>query len=212
MIKKDWNEELSAFLDGEADQPDAVRRALEEDAALCGRADAYRKMGDGLKALPKPDVHPAFATRIMAAIEEAEPAPRRSLRWFWAAGCAAAALVALALLLRTAPTTEPSGIQLTESSPATAEPLSDDSSVLNEMALRLESGEDLALFEDEAAGTSPDLDPNWLDTLYDEVYASLETYDDAPLGQEDFLVTLETLDAPERETLDALLRSYLEEV
>jgi len=212
MKNKDWTEELSAFLDGEAEQPDAVRRALDEDAALRGSAVVYRRMGNDLKALPKPDVHPAFATRVMAAIEEAEPAPRRSLRWAWATGFATAAAVAvLVLLLRAAPTAETPGFQLTEHAPVTAAPLSDDSSVLNEMALRLESGEELALFEEEATDLAAP-DPGWLDTLYDEVYASLETYDPAADGQEDFLLTLETLDAPERETLDALLRSYLEEV
>ena len=213
MNEKERMDALSAFLDGEAERPETVRRALEADLALRERADAYRRMCAELRALPKPEVHPAFATRVMAAIRDEAPAPRRSLRWAWAAGFAGAAAVALYTLLpRTAePPVEAPLVQLTSGAPANGVLLGDDV-VLNQMELRLESGEELVLFGEEESEESAMPEPDWLDTMYDEVYASLDDYEAAQDEGENLLLMLDALETPEREVLESLLRSYLEKV
>lgn len=95
MSKKMNMEELSAYLDGEARDPDAVRNALQSDPALARRYMQLAKLSTHLKALPLPNVHPAFTTRVMAHVREAKPAPARS--WFqWVMSAVVAGLIVVA--------------------------------------------------------------------------------------------------------------------
>ena len=89
-------EQISAFLDGEARAPDTVERLLRDDP----RAAAYHRelaaLSRSIRTLEAPEVHPAFATRVMAEVSEtrmAAPAPR----WLLAGGPA----LALALTIAT---------------------------------------------------------------------------------------------------------------
>jgi len=97
-------EELSAYLDGESGDADKMAALLQNDSAAARQYLEMAKLSAHLRALPAPDVHPAFATRVLAHIREGAPAPRRSRRWAWTAGLfAAAALVALVVFPTRAP-------------------------------------------------------------------------------------------------------------
>ncbi|MDZ4859209.1 MAG: hypothetical protein SGI88_09490 [Candidatus Hydrogenedentes bacterium] len=88
MNERDMNrmhDELSAFLDGEAENTDAIKDLIARDA---GAAKLYAEMSVAsaqLKSLAAPDVHPAFTTRVMAQVRD-ERAPKldRSRRWTFA--------------------------------------------------------------------------------------------------------------------------------
>ncbi|MBI1317863.1 MAG: hypothetical protein GC168_02805 [Candidatus Hydrogenedens sp.] len=220
MKKHDWTEELSALLDGEAAQPDAVQRAVSEDADLRARLDEYQRLGDAMRALPKPDVHPAFATRVMASIQEIEaaPAPVRSLRWWWAAaGLGAAAMLALVLNQGGVNAPAVPKVELAENpSPVVIEePVSEETAIVARMAERMESGEEIALYEAPEETADGVAEPGWLDRVYEEVYAQLEYYGDTnePLLYDDsFIEMMDELDAQQRQALDLLLQSYMEAV
>jgi hypothetical protein len=76
MSTEHVTDQLSAFLDGEADDPEAVAAHLRRCAACHNRYLELRAMSLTLHALPAPDVTPAFATRVMAQVHEQAP-PRR---------------------------------------------------------------------------------------------------------------------------------------
>lgn len=88
-------EELSAYIDGEARNPDAVTRHLQECAECAKRHADMARLSGHMRGMGATDVSPAFTTRVLAAAAEAG-APRASYwRWAWAAP--AVALVAAAV-------------------------------------------------------------------------------------------------------------------
>lgn len=90
------NEELSAYIDGEARRAEAVAAHIAACAECRRRSEELARLSIRLKALTPPDVHPAFLTRVVATAAETRPLPRRD----WAAllpWASAALVVALAL-------------------------------------------------------------------------------------------------------------------
>ena len=78
------NEMLSAYIDGASDAPDEVERLIRTDAEAGRLYAQLSRLSAGLRALPAPDVHPAFATRVLAHVREerdaaAAPAWRHAL-------------------------------------------------------------------------------------------------------------------------------------
>lgn len=107
-----WEDDLSAFLDGELDpeREAALRAELERDPALAARLAALRAVDEGLRGMDAPPVPSDLRARLQARIEAeagasrpAARAPRRRRRWLSApalAAAAVAAVVALMLLVR----------------------------------------------------------------------------------------------------------------
>lgn len=75
MNDKRLNEELSAYLDGESRDVDSIARLLKSDPEVARRHQEYAILSSALKALPPPEVHPAFATRVLAQARETRRAP-----------------------------------------------------------------------------------------------------------------------------------------
>ncbi|MBX7254714.1 MAG: hypothetical protein K1Y02_00035 [Candidatus Hydrogenedentes bacterium] len=74
------NEELSAYLDGESDDPASVGQVLRGDPEAAQRYAQFAALSEHLRSLPAPEVSPAFATRVLAhAREEAEAS---GIPWF----------------------------------------------------------------------------------------------------------------------------------
>jgi negative regulator of sigma E activity len=98
MNEKKIIEELSAHLDGEATNADAIRAHLTQDTEAEQRLAAYAKISEHLQNLPVPDTHPAFVTRVMARVREEEPESRRVPAWLrFGLPLAATVLVLLAV-------------------------------------------------------------------------------------------------------------------
>lgn len=91
-----WNDELSAYLDGEAKDPERIRRLLAEDPEAAARHAQLAKLSEHLRALPEPEVRPEFLTRVMAHVREQEMAPRRPA-WHFGVPLLAFAMLALAI-------------------------------------------------------------------------------------------------------------------
>ncbi len=75
MKDKKLTEELSAHLDGEADDPAAIKRLLQRDADAARQHMDLARLSAHVQALKAPETHPAFVTRVMAQVQEA-PAPK----------------------------------------------------------------------------------------------------------------------------------------
>jgi hypothetical protein len=92
-------ETISAYLDGESDAPEKVARLIETDPEAARLFSELSRLSTGLKALPVPEVHPAFATRVMAHVREDRQAAgtATSRRWVWmnVFGALAAGVVAV---------------------------------------------------------------------------------------------------------------------
>ena len=86
-------DELSAYLDGEAKEPESIARHLQQCADCARRYMDLSKVSAHLQGLPAPDVHPAFAQRVMAHARETRPVRRRRWAPVSAVACAALLLV-----------------------------------------------------------------------------------------------------------------------
>ena len=61
---------LSAYLDGESEDPEAVERLLEGEPAVRRRFEVLKAQSASLRDLKLPEVGPAFATRVLAGVRE----------------------------------------------------------------------------------------------------------------------------------------------
>lgn len=92
-------DELSAYVDGESELPGRVAEHLTHCSECTSRRLELAALSARLKALPGPDVNPAFVTRVLARAAETSQEPK--VRWLWtwprmamAAGMAAVVVVA----------------------------------------------------------------------------------------------------------------------
>lgn len=137
MSKHITSVELSAFVDGEAKEPIAVETHIAQCQSCRDTVAGMKNMSHSLGSLPAPDVHPAFAGRIVATLEE-RPAPRRvrSMPWvFTFAGVAAMGLLVASAYLPIALRGENAPMQVTlvnDSQTAPSLELRDEATLLAE--------------------------------------------------------------------------------
>lgn len=173
-------DELSAYLDGEAKHPAAVREHLQRCAECAQRHAELGKLSSHLRTLPAPDVSPAFATRVMAAVREARPEPS-GYRWLrWASGSfgVAVALVLAAAWVMNRPPAAPPAVAANPPAQAV-----DADRLMQVIEARIAQGEDPGAVEyaaadwdnTEAIPVSADLElallaqSEWFDPLAEEV-------------------------------------------
>lgn len=63
-------EMLSAYLDGESTEPEAVERLLREDAEAQRLFEVLKAQSEFVRGLPLPEVAPEFAARVLARARE----------------------------------------------------------------------------------------------------------------------------------------------
>jgi len=234
-----WLEELSAYLDGEAADAPGVEEHLRREPALSRRGEDYTRIGALLRSLPEPDVHPAFATRVVAHAVEAGPAP--TWRWWQvlvpALGLAAVAVAAFLLQQPEAP----APTQVAETIPAQEtitlrKDWTDEENVVGAMEQLIDQGVTFDLDTPEAAveaeaeepmlveapaTPAPEtplepLTPEWSQEIARDVYAYVsDTYWLSPESEvlwfrPDVEQEVESLSAPEQRLFQELLRTYQE--
>jgi negative regulator of sigma E activity len=92
-MKNRVREDISAYLDGEAKDAQSIARLIAESEDASKEHLALAELSSRIRNLEAPEVHPAFATRVCAAIEEQRE--RRRIAWRIPASLAAAAAVLL---------------------------------------------------------------------------------------------------------------------
>jgi hypothetical protein len=86
--------ELSAYLDGEARQPEVVERWLRENAEAAKHLEELKQLSSGLRKLSAPEVDEAFAGRVLAKLDDIQE--QRGPRRFYAGLPAVAAALLIA--------------------------------------------------------------------------------------------------------------------
>ncbi len=76
-------EEISAYVDGQADDPALVEQWLREDAASAAAYAQLKRLRHAAGQLPEPEPSAAFATRVMAHIREEGAPAGRGRHWAW---------------------------------------------------------------------------------------------------------------------------------
>jgi len=210
-------DELSAYIDGEAQCPERIARHLQQCADCARRHMELSKMSAHLKALPPTEPHPAFLTRVMAGVSETQQAPRRTWQLSWSAGSFAAAVLVLGAcfyFFAISRTATPDMVARTE--PLSAPKQLDENVLMAQIEERLALGNSTSLLE--ADDTLPyadgDATPEALaETTADDLVllAGRQLYgevaDDAD-PEPTLDTTLATLDDSEAETFATLLDEY----
>jgi len=218
-------DELSAYIDGEARDPERIERHLRQCPACARRHLELLRLSSHLGALREPEVSPAFLTRVMAHAREAEPLPAR--RAWWAAaprwGMAIALIVAgLGLLYgnlpgggtlpggRTAPGPETPGA--VAGLPEASADYLDDEAVVEALAALMDQGADLSY-------VAADTPRSWLmedsTVTYDDVVALLAEEVEAEDGSfvtvmpDNVYGAIDSLEDTEAEAFESLLTDYM---
>jgi len=97
MNEKRLNEELSAYVDDECEHAERIGRLVQTDERAARRYTELCKLSAHLKSLPAPEVHPAFATRVLAQARETRQARSGPRAWRLLPGGALALGVVCAL-------------------------------------------------------------------------------------------------------------------
>ncbi len=139
-------EELSAYLDGEAKNPDKVRQHLQDSEDGARMYHALSKMSQQVRSLPVMSVRPGFAARVLAALDSPKPRwsfTRSAPAW---ASLAVAAIVVVLALFSLNDTIDSPTIQTAASTPTVSTPqattLEDEEALVAELERRIASGTD----------------------------------------------------------------------
>ncbi len=205
MKKKEVGEELSAYLDNEANDPEAVARLLQRDAGAATRHMAMAKLSAHMRAMEAPEVDPAFTTRVVAQVREAQEA--RSARWRrmrapMFAAAAAGLLVAMAgLYALTTREQELPTNQWAQVDPDAVMEVLEEKLAEDPEALEPSWAFEAASYPETGAPADP-----WVDALAGEDWfvAFADAYD----SNEDLGTLLFSLDESETEVFRELLVSY----
>lgn len=149
MNRRRIDEELSAYLDGEASDPEGVKRLLQKDKEAARFYVEMAKLSAHLRSLQPPEKNPAFASKVLRRIELDETEPRmRGLGLLWPAlagicACALAVLVGLTAMRDGGPSEVPRLAEV------------DTAAVMGELERRFAEAPDAAgdslLFDEEVA-------------------------------------------------------------
>jgi len=207
-------EELSAFLDGESVDPEAVRRRLREEPVLAQEHAALMALSQHLQALPKHEPAAGFSARVVAQACEERDRRRRSWR---PARCLALGTASLLLALAAAsvflPRSQPSGGDV-ETPIVSALP--DEEALFKAIMAQLDAGDTLPTQWEPPFGDTNALQQEAVlteDELLDALAVSdwFEPVETAFDGTLDLDALVDDLDETEAEVLTDLLLSYTEE-
>lgn len=96
-MKNRLREDISAYLDGEAKDAQSIARLIAESEDASKEHLALAALSARMRNLEAPEVHPAFATRVVAAVEEQRS--RRTIGWRIPTAISAAAVALLVALV-----------------------------------------------------------------------------------------------------------------
>lgn len=211
MSTQHVEEELSAYLDGEAADPERIANHLRACTPCAQKYEALKNLSAQLRALSPPDVSPAFVARVMAHVREEPPQTRRLWRRLAVplalAATLAGVLIGGAFYVRATPPAElPAPGAITVARAASQDPIT-----LVELESEWRAGENAGWCEEAySLGAAPD--PS-LDEMV-EGLANTDWFDGMAsywVMEEDVEALLCALDEEETDILEQLLQTYAEE-
>ena len=216
-------ERISAALDGE----DADSGSAPGEAA--GRQASYARLGELLRSLPEPEVHPAFATWVLAHAREEKTRRPVWLSWRWlvpASGLLAMGALALMVL---PDTQEPAAVSSAPESTAIAlrEDWTNEEVVVEAMEELIDQGHALELYpaETEAEEAVEPVEPleelgteDWSESIARDVYAYVsdtywqDTAEELLWTAPDYEEEYDALSPGQRETFEELMVNYRDQL
>jgi len=209
-------DELSAYLDGESRDPERIARHLQS-CPECARYHAQLvRLSGHLQTLRGPEVHPAFATRVMAHAAEA-PAPR-----FWiprfsprlvTALCIAGLVVVGTWRWMPEPRSPIAPPTPGKSSLRINVAWQDDAQVVEALSRLMEAGVPVDLFGDPDEAADSDTTSVPLDTILDSLAdGALDGDVVDPFAQEDLTGLMDSLAEEDVQLLNDLIETHGNEV
>lgn len=213
MNEKHVLDKLSAYLDGEVDDSEAIERHLQSCPSCARRLMELRKISVHMQVIEPEPVSDSFKVSVMAALVDEAPKPARP--WLRLVPALAAAVVILLVWSRMPGPVQPAN----QPEPAPPSNLTTAWTGQNlkaleaELALRLQTAEaDEALdeFSDYESDVDDDVyeilaEAEWLDVLTEDVDAEADW--DTDLDH-----MIDSLSSEETEVLTALFIEYVEEL
>lgn len=212
-------ERISAALDGE-DMDTASK-----GGHAAGRQASYARLGELLRSLPEPEVHPAFATRVLAHARQEKTRRPVWLSWRWlvpASGLLAMGALALMLMPDAKdPAVVPSAPEGTAI--ALREDWTNEEIVVDAMEDLIDQGHVLELYpaETEAEEAVESLEPvelpgteDWSESIARDVYAYVsdaywqDTTEEVLWTAPDYEEEYDALNPGQRETFKELMVNY----
>ena len=147
-MKKRVRENISGYLDGEARDAQKIARLIAASGDAAREHAAIAELSARMRSLEEPGIHPAFATRVCAAIEAQQD--RRRIAWRLPVGVAAAALAVAFVIAglnstQTHKTAAPAA-SVAAVAPAPAAPARGEDAMLAELESRVSRDSDLQRF------------------------------------------------------------------
>lgn len=216
-------ERISAALDGE----DAGAASKAGDAVE--RQASYARLGELLRSLPEPEVHPAFATRVLAHAREENTGRSIRFSWRWLAPVSGLLAVAALALMLTPDTQEPGAVSSPPKSTAIALRLdwTNEEVVVEAMEELIDQGHVLELYpaEIEAEEAVESLEPleelgteEWSESIARDVYAYVsdaywqDTTEEVLWSAPDYEEEYDALNPGQRETFKELMVNYRDQL
>ncbi len=205
MNEKQRNE-LSAYLDGEACPLNDIEQLLREEPEAARYVAELKQLSARLHTLPAPEIHPAFATRVMARVKNERMEHRRPWARVWLPVAAAAVFLLMAggYWLQTETGQGLSGTEVVQPAP---------DMLAEAIESRIETSEDLPSIE--PLLLTPDADAVFLPPSEQEetvVLAALTDFSPSVLDStpaDDLETMLDSLSDEESQTLYALIAEYV---
>jgi predicted anti-sigma-YlaC factor YlaD len=205
-------DELSAYIDGEAENALDIARHLQVCEACARHHLQLLKLSTHVQALPKLEAHPGFRTRVLAEVAQTS---MRAAPWrihFGVPQMAFAALFLAILTIGVMQWQQDSGPSAAQKLVQEAAPWVDEELVVIALQRLDETGADLSLFESSAEHVDTD---DLLDVSIDDVMNLLaenvqyDIPDDVVLQDFDLYTAMEKLDVQETQQFEALLSDYI---
>lgn len=173
MKKRITDEELSAFLDGEAKHPEEIERQIQQSGETAQRYLAMSKISTQVQALPKLSARPGLSGRVAVSLAESKP----NRRLMWPVRAAAPVLAAIAFVTFLAVTgkeesASPALLQTAVVAPETVAP-TENAAVEDVEVLVAELERRLSTDTSSFAGGSFYAEPELVDELPEEILLAL---------------------------------------
>lgn len=149
MNKRISAKDLSAYIDGEARNAEAVHNAIEQSDTVAREYQALKDLSAKVQDLPEPELRPGFAQRVVAHVQDDAPVASFAFPWRLpvAASLAAAAVVLVVTLLTglNPNIAEPARSTVAQPAPET-DTMADEAALLAELERRVAADESVQAF------------------------------------------------------------------
>lgn len=208
--QKRW-EDISAYFDGEMENPAKIERLLAEDADAKGRLASIQNLSQQIQSLPEPEIHHSMAPRVIARLENA---PTTTVSWWFRVGTPLVTAASLAVVVAVTALSMLQSSDVPTNVPATTLTAAEEPLVEEDFETPYVAAADTSwMFSDRFRQASTP-EPKDQEAMYLNL-ASIDWFDVSPYiaqeGYSDMRSTLNDMSERETEVLLLLMTDYARE-